>query len=363
MNDSLTTWYVAAEEATVGLFIAPGPDWSSPSIAGSDELADAGRPDVTAGTATVTVPIASLRAGDSPRLEGENLKHAEALAQVEAVLPPILVHRQTMRVIDGMHRWRAAQLRGDRTVKVQFFDGDAYGAFVAAVRANVAHGLPLTLADREAAAERILGWQPQWSDRSIGAVTGLAAGTVGTIRRRVHCAAPEETARIGRDGRVRPLNPAEGRLKARDEIMNHPEASLREIARAAGVSPATAKDVRDRLRRGIDPVPSETRQHHQPAPRLEGRGEPDGATEGARTDLASSLQKLGRDPSVRYTDSGRTLLRHLELQASLVGRIEGLVAALPPHCGFLIADVARLCARKWQAFAVALESELEDQQQ
>jgi hypothetical protein len=61
-----------------------------------------------------------------------------------------------MRVIDGMHRLRAAQLRGDHGVEVKFFDGDADEAFIAAVRANITHGLPLTLADRKAAAQRIL---------------------------------------------------------------------------------------------------------------------------------------------------------------------------------------------------------------
>jgi hypothetical protein len=314
--------------------------------------------DGVGGAATVRLAVASLRAADSPRLGGENLGHAEALAQAGARLPPILVHRQTMRVIDGMHRWRAAQLRGEQTVEVQFFDGDTYQAFIAAVLANVTHGLPLTLADREAAAERILGWHAQWSDRSIGAVTGLAAGTVGSIRRRLGGAEAPDAARIGRDGRVRPVDPAEGRLKARDEILRRPEASLRELARAAGVSPATVKDVRDRLRRGVDPLPGGRRQRRG-AGRASPAGGGPGGTEAVHVDLAASFLRLGRDPSVRYTESGRIVLRCLQQQVAFLERVEALVAVLPPHCGYLVAGVARQCARQWQAVAMTLETRLD----
>ena len=69
-------------------------------------------------TDPVTVPVSSLLSGDSPRLAGENLEHVQLLAVVQG-LPPILVHRSTMRVIDGMHRLRAAKLRGDETIAVR----------------------------------------------------------------------------------------------------------------------------------------------------------------------------------------------------------------------------------------------------
>jgi hypothetical protein len=59
-----------------------------------------------------------------------------------------------MRVLDGMHRVRAAILRGDAVIAAVFFDGDADAGFVEAVRANISHGLPLTVADRKAAVAR-----------------------------------------------------------------------------------------------------------------------------------------------------------------------------------------------------------------
>src|SRR5215475_12583633 len=112
-------------------------------------------------TAPVSVPISSLLPGDSPRLTGENPEHVQLLAAAQG-LPPILVHRSTMRVIDGMHRLRAAKLRGDRTIFVKFFEGDDGEAFLLSVDANIKHGLPLSLADREAAASRILALYQQW---------------------------------------------------------------------------------------------------------------------------------------------------------------------------------------------------------
>ncbi|MFD0884088.1 VWA domain-containing protein [Streptosporangium algeriense] len=120
------------------------------------------------------VPIADLADSDSPRLDGVNIEHAQGLADSTAELPPILVHRPTMRVIDGMHRLCAAILRGRRTIAVRFFSGSEKDAFVLAVHANVAHGLPLSLADRTASAERVMGSHPEWSDRATATVTGLS---------------------------------------------------------------------------------------------------------------------------------------------------------------------------------------------
>jgi hypothetical protein len=70
----------------------------------SPDLAGLASPETPDGFSASMVAAASLKAGDTPRLEGENLEHIKTLAEVEASWPPILVHRQTMRVIDGMHR-------------------------------------------------------------------------------------------------------------------------------------------------------------------------------------------------------------------------------------------------------------------
>src|SRR6266536_5847535 len=101
------------------------------------------------------VPVDNIRVAGSPRSTGEDLEHTRMLADVSARLPPIIVHRPTMRVVDGVHRLRAAQLCGRDEIEVRFFDGSEQEAFVLAVRTNVAHGMPLSLADRKAAAARI----------------------------------------------------------------------------------------------------------------------------------------------------------------------------------------------------------------
>ncbi|HEX9335644.1 MAG TPA: streptomycin biosynthesis protein, partial [Pseudonocardiaceae bacterium] len=205
------------------------------------------------------VTIDTLMLTDSPRLAGENTEHTRRLADSDDYLPPILVHRPTGWVIDGAHRVRAAILRGQTRIAAQFFDGPMDAAFVLAVRGNIAHGLPLSPADRRAAAERIVRSHPRWSDRAIAAATGLSDKTVRAIRRRSTSETPQLNTRVGRDGRVRPLNAANGRRLAAELIAERPDAGLREIASAAGISLATAHDVRIRLQRGEDPVPARLR--------------------------------------------------------------------------------------------------------
>jgi ParB-like chromosome segregation protein Spo0J len=201
------------------------------------------------------VPISSLRAADSPRLTGESDEHVRVLVESDAALPPITVHRGTMRVIDGMHRLSAARLRGQTEIEVRFAGGDDDDVFVLAVQANVRHGLPLTLSDRKAAAERILASHPQWSDRKIASVTALSPSTVGSMRRRSTNQDGHSNTRLGQDGTDRPLSTAAGRALARDLLAERPNASVREIATIAGIAPSTVHDVQRRLREGQEPVP------------------------------------------------------------------------------------------------------------
>ncbi|MEO3854924.1 ParB/RepB/Spo0J family partition protein [Acrocarpospora sp. B8E8] len=302
-------------------------------------------PDSPAGglDAPCLVQLASLRPADSPRLGGEDADHLIRLAGLETALPPILVHRQTMRVIDGMHRVRAAAMRGQDTIEVRFFDGSEADAFVRAVQENVAHGLPLSLADRKAAAERIIASHPMLSDRAIAACAGLAAKTVGAVRRRSSADSPRSNERLGVDGRLRPLDGGAGRRRASEVIAANPDASIREIARAAGVSLGTAHDVRHRLLRGSDPALTRPARI-PPAPV---RPEP--------KDSPSILQTLRKDPSLRLTDPGRELLRLLHSRSIAVGDWQDLVDAVPPHCADSVARLARDCAEAWGQFAAELQ--------
>ncbi len=56
----------------------------------------------------VMVAVNSLRMAYSLRLNGESGEHVQVLAGSLGCLPPILVHRPSLQIIDGMHRLRAA---------------------------------------------------------------------------------------------------------------------------------------------------------------------------------------------------------------------------------------------------------------
>lgn len=307
------------------------------------------------GSGISLLPIEALRPGDSPRLGGEVEEHTRLLAESDGPLPPILVTRTDLRVVDGMHRLAAARLRSQETVEVEFFDGDTSEAFVAAVRANTSHGLPLARVDREAAVERIIATHPRLSDRAVAGITKLSARTVAGIRRRMTADGQHEPARIGRDGRVRPLSSVDARRAASEVIAEHPEASLRQVARLSGLSPATVRDVRDRMRRGDDPVPSGQRESRKPEQRAQPRED---ANLLAARDRMALLDSLRRDPSLRFSDSGRLLLRWLLSNAGGPEGWERVVETIPPHCAYLVVEVARGCAAEWQVFAEQLDQRL-----
>jgi transposase-like protein len=290
------------------------------------------------------VPLSCLETGDSPRRCGENSSHARMLADLGDVLPPIIVHRPTMRVIDGMHRLHAARLRGAEEIEVRFFDGDEASAFVLGVQLNVTHGLPLSLADRRAAADRILSLYPHWSDRVIASVTGLSGPTVAARRRRLSADNSQSDARVGMDGRIRPIDPAQRRKAATQLLADNPGASLREIARQAGLSPETIRKLR------IQSAPVNGAARRQPSP----------SSPLARPDEAArarnmALQALRADPAFRSTDSGRTLLRLLAASRAVDDSGNDFIAKAPAHCLGRLVEAARACARDWEAFAAGVE--------
>jgi hypothetical protein len=352
----------------------------------------------------VQVEITSLILADSPRLSGLNLEHVEALTATQNPIPPIVVHRRTMRVIDGAHRLEAALRRGERTIAAQFFDGGEAEAFVLAVKLNISHGLPLALADRKRAAERIMGTHSHWSDRRVASVTGVSPGTVAEVRKRIGDETLRLGSRVGQDGRVRPLDGSAGRRMAGQLMREKPHLSLRQVAKAAAISPETARDVRNRLLSGEDPVPARRRRGEPAAAQEEasadgmpaanvgmpaahagmpsahaampatgvgtpatspemtlGRGADVGSLALARLpgrprrgpmlDRTAVLNRLKADPALRYTDTGRNLLRLLTLHTFWTEEWEAIINHLPPHCSRLIADLAREFADQWTDFA------------
>ncbi|TXC99755.1 ParB N-terminal domain-containing protein [Streptomyces sp. ISID311] len=331
-------------------------------VVGVVEKSDVGRSATSA--VQTRLPLTDIVQPDSPRLSGLNDEHARLLADSDAALPPILVNRRTMRVVDGAHRLLAAKLRGQESIDVDFCDCDNDEAFVLAVEKNVMHGLPLSRAERTAATERILGAYPEWSDRAIAAVVGLSHKTVGSIRRRFSKDSEPVTHRRGRDGRLRPVDGAATRARVSSLLADRQGASLREIAREAGVSPDTVRNVRDDSRRAEALTASEPRG--VPSPDRERREAPKRSSACIRiqapglANRSALMRSLRSDPSLRFSESGRVLLRLLDAYALDPDDWARISRDAPAHRAADIAQLARECGRIWQNFAAAVEQRQRD---
>jgi ParB-like chromosome segregation protein Spo0J len=139
------------------------------------------------------------------RQAGTDAAHVKLLADAAASvqLPPILVQKNSSRIIDGMHRFEAAKLCRQQNIRAHVIGCTDEEALILAVRSNTLHGLPLSRADRIAGAKRILSANPDWSDRALAKVTGLSTRTIGVLRNRSTDDIPVIDKRLGRDGKRR----------------------------------------------------------------------------------------------------------------------------------------------------------------
>ena len=327
------------------------------------------RKDVAGQLTVHKVAIRDLSPGDSPRQRGIDEAHVARLVECNTEFPPILVHRETMRVIDGMHRLSAAMRRGHKLVDVTYFDGDDHDAFILAVELNIKHGLPLSLSDRKAAALRILAADKNLSDRAIASKTGLSDKTVAKIRVCSGAEIPHVDTRRGRDGRVYPVGSIEARQRIMQLIVERPEATLREIAATVGVSSTTVSNVRKRLQTDRDSVHAGTDAKsgensdagtERSTMRLMSAGQatrPTIRAEIRATDIniKQALGRLSADPSIRGKESGRELLRWLSGYAIEISSLPE-TTSIPSHRRELVALVVRQSARAW----LELERRLED---
>ncbi|WPB95901.1 hypothetical protein [Streptomyces malaysiensis] len=305
-------------------------------------------------TSTVRrIPISSLNLDFTLRQDRVNTEHVQILAGITEELPPIVVHEPSGRVLDGIHRVHAALALKRNRISAIVYNGSDEDAFAVAVRLNTAHGLPLSRTERIAAAEQILRTHPRWSNRMIAGVTGLAESTVRVRRRDLP--GPRSCTRVGRDGRVRPVNAADGRLRASRLLAERPTASAREIARDAGVSPNTVLDVRRRLAEGREPALVQARggEAGVPARRYPtGPGELEKIAEAMLVDLMA-------DPSIRLNNRGRFLIRWMRANREALNT--RVVCAIPDHWSVPVARLARAYSLFWQDLARQLEQRSAEQ--
>jgi ParB-like chromosome segregation protein Spo0J len=128
-----------------------------------------------------TIALGRLHANEDyqPRENGLDAEHLERLrASDPALWPPLLVSPNEAGgydVIDGFHRLHVARERGLTTLRCEVIDDAGYPE---AVAANLAHGLPLSIADRKA----YVGWlherKPELSYSELARRSGLSDKTV-----------------------------------------------------------------------------------------------------------------------------------------------------------------------------------------
>jgi ParB-like chromosome segregation protein Spo0J len=321
----------------------------------------------------ISIPIGSLVPGFHLRQEGTDIAHVRLLADAagSVKLPSILVQKHGSRIIDGMHRIEVAKLRGEWKIASRIVDCTDDEALVLAIKSNTLHGLPLTRADRISSAKRILGTHADWSDRAVAGITGLSAKAIASLRNSSAGSTQFDGKRLGRDGKRRPVMPAEGRRRAAEYINTHPEASLREVARETDVSLGTVHDVRERIRRGADhaagapvrpleqiadaPAPASPAVSPSPVRIIHGAG----ARHAPRLAWPMISAKLAADPALRYTEGGRAFLRWMAMHSMQADEWREFIDAIPQHWLEDVSRIATAMSEEWRHFAERLGNKRE----
>ena len=292
------------------------------------------------------VALSSLPVGHAWRVDGLDDARVAALAAIYPKLPAVLVRRHDLLVVDGAHTVAAARRLGMQTAHVQWFDGtwvDAAEAFV--LRNSTEVSLPLTLGDRRRLIESMLRAEPTWSDRRIAEVCGVSPKVIARSRSDESATQPTFGAekRIGRDGRARPIRAGAMRSSIEQMLEQQPDASLRTIASALGVSPETVRSVRRDREVGSDVA---ERPGRHPATVV--------GHDVVRRPIFREVPAPWReDNAFSSTNTGAEFVDWFE--ATNVGSQPGRPDLVPLSRIYEIADEARRRAAYWTDFAEELE--------
>lgn len=209
----------------------------------------------------VDLEVALIDPGPVVRAVGIDQDHATALVPSIESLPPIITRAsgERLTLIDGAHRLEAHRIAGRGTIKGVVVDLSDAEAFEEAVKANIAHGKPLTLAERKTAAATLLELRPEWSNSHLASVVGLSDKTVAALRPRPGSENPNlDTRRHGGDGKNYPPSSEVSeakRVEIRIFIDTNPGLSDRYVANKFGVSPTTVGGIRKTAAEPAVPAP------------------------------------------------------------------------------------------------------------
>ena len=152
------------------------------------------------------VPIADIRVGPQPRVNGIHDAHVAVLSECLDDLPPVkLVETAEHGLVlaGGHHTLCAYQNAGRATIPAEIIAAPADGDLLAvAFHENALFGLAYTAEDRNAFAAHLLRLHPERSDREIGREAGRSQPTVARIRAQLEASATIEQTdtRVGRGG-------------------------------------------------------------------------------------------------------------------------------------------------------------------
>jgi ParB-like chromosome segregation protein Spo0J len=300
-------------------------------------------------TEVVELRVSAIDRRRSLRATGLDPTHVATLVELVDTWPPIVVRRADHTVVDGQHRLAAAVMLGRRHVRAVFFDGTADDAYVEFVRCNVGHGLPLGIDERRAAVRRILGTHAERSDRGIAELCGVSPKTVARMRDELGASSASRATRVGRDGRVRPVDPAAIREAIAAELERCPEASLRAVARVVGASPETVRSVRNRMQAGSPACRALAPVHD---------GDLDATVLGLLPRARRSERPWQQDQALASSDGGEQFVTWFDATAVDGADRWEYLGVVPLSRTYEVADEARRRAAFWASFAESLEGQV-----
>jgi ParB-like chromosome segregation protein Spo0J len=292
------------------------------------------------GGGVIRLPLAGIKPPTfSLRLNHPDQAYVAALAETATRWEPIVVLAADRSIVDGYHRYLAAQHLGHTYIGCRVFTASPDEAYLEALRLNSRQGQILTLRERKRAACYVLTIRQQWSDRRIAELCGLSPTTVARLRANNMCPSVQSVhldTRVGRDDRVRPVDRSAVRRRITEELITHSDASLREIARTAKCSPETVRSLRDSLQ-GVTAIRPPPSAQTPPEPMIQGSS---GTAERAFVS----------------TNEGAAFLAWFSRTQVDQEECRGHATHVPLSRIYEVADAARRRSDAWSAFARALES-------